>query len=106
MRTLARIVRISTGQDISRCQSCFDCDINLPNDNDLTLGSLVQLALMDDEEALLSNTLWSESVLQASRGACKRGINLHDVIMALREEAKKREVFRYCVKGAHPTAMS
>jgi hypothetical protein len=48
---------------------------------------------MDDEEALLSRTLWSDSVLDASRGACKCGINLHAVIMALREEAKKRKVF-------------
>jgi len=48
---------------------------------------------MDDEEALLSRTLWADSVLQASRGACKRGINLYAVMMALREEAKKRNIF-------------
>jgi hypothetical protein len=61
---------------------------------------------MDDEEALLSRTLWSDSVLEASHGACKRGINLHAVMMALREEAKKRKVFRYCEKGALPNTMS
>jgi len=92
LKTLARIIRASTGQDISRCQGCFDCDINLPNENDLTLGGLIQLALMDDEEALLSDSLWSDSVLQASRGACKFGINLHKVMLALREEAEKRNI--------------
>jgi hypothetical protein len=92
VKALARVIRASTGQDISRCQGCFDCDISLPNENDITLGGLVQLALMDDEEALLSDTLWSESVLEASRGACKLGLNLHKVILALREEAKKRNI--------------
>ena len=92
MKSLARIVRISTGQDITRCLGCFECDINLPNENELPLGGLIQLALMDDEEALLSGTLWSDTVLEASRGACKLSINLHAVILALREEAQKREL--------------
>jgi hypothetical protein len=65
----------------------------MPIERDIPLGGLIQLALMDDEEALLSRTLWSDPVLQASRGACKRGINLHAVMMVLREEAKKRNIF-------------
>jgi hypothetical protein len=64
----------------------------MPNERDIALGGLIQLALMDDEEALLSRTLWSDSVLQASRDACKRGINLHAVMVVLREEAKKRNL--------------
>jgi heterodisulfide reductase subunit C len=94
VKSLSRIIRASSGQDVSRCQGCFDCDIDMPNERDIPLGGLIQLAIMDDEEALFSRTLWSDSVLQASRGACKRGINLHAVIMALREEAKKRNIFR------------
>jgi hypothetical protein len=47
---------------------------------------------MDDEETLHSQTLWSEPVLEASRGACKLGINLYAVMMALREEANKRKI--------------
>jgi len=78
----------------------------MPNERDIPLGGLIQLVIMDDEEALLSRTLWSDSVLQASRGACKRGINLHAVMMVLREEARKRKVFRYCEKSALPNAMS
>ena len=76
----------------------------MPNERDIPLGALIQLALMDDEEALLSRTLWSDSVLQASRGACKRGINLHAVMMALREEAVKRSIFRQYEKTAPPDA--
>jgi heterodisulfide reductase subunit C len=94
MKSLSRIIHASTGQDISRCQGCFDCDLDIPIERDISLGLLIQLALMDDEEALLSRTLWSDSALQASRGACKRGINLHAVMMVLREEAKKRNFFR------------
>ena len=94
MKSLPHIIRASTGQDILRCQGCFDCDINTSNEGDIPLGALVQLAIMDDEEALLSRTLWSEPVLQASRGACKLGINLHTVLLALRDEAIKRNVFR------------
>ena len=76
----------------------------MPNERDIPLGALIQLALMDDDEALLSRTLWSDSVLQASRGACKRGINLHAVMMALREEAVKRDIFRQHEKTAPPDA--
>ena len=92
MKTLSRIIRIASGQDIARCQGCFDCDLNMPSERDIPLGGLIQLALMDDEEALLSRTLWSDSVLQASHCACTRGINLHAVLIALREEAIKRNI--------------
>ena len=87
---LRRLIKNATGQDITRCQGCLDCDVNLANEQDIPLGSLIQLALMDDEEALYSRTLWSDSVLGASRGACSLGLDLHAVICALRAEALKR----------------
>jgi len=59
-------------------------------DQDIPLGSLIQLALMDDEEALQSRTLWSDPVLVAARGACQRGLDLHRVMLSLREEARQR----------------
>ncbi|MBI3165001.1 MAG: hypothetical protein HYZ24_09980 [Chloroflexi bacterium] len=92
MKSLARVIRIASGQDISRCQGCFDCDVHMPNERDIPLGGLIQLALMDDEESLVSRTLWSDSVLDASHCACSRGIDLHAVILALREEAEKRNI--------------
>jgi hypothetical protein len=50
----------------------------------------VQLILLDDEEALQCRTLWSDSVLEASRGACKRGLDLRAVMLALRDESRRR----------------
>jgi hypothetical protein len=88
-RTLRRIIRESTGQDIARCLGCSDCDLAHP-DQDIPIGSLVQLALMDDEESLQSRTLWSDSVLGAAREACQRGLDLSLILAAMREEAKLR----------------
>jgi len=88
--TLRRVIRNTTGQDVSRCAGCLDCEINLPDEQDVPLGSLIQMALMDDEEALRSRTLWSDAVLRASRGACRLGLDLSAVLGALRIEAKRR----------------
>jgi hypothetical protein len=57
---------------------------------DIPLASLIQLVLLDDEEALQSRTLWSDPVLEAARGACKRGLNLYAVMLALRAESNRR----------------
>ncbi len=88
--SLRRIVKQVTGQDVFLCQACFDCDVEIPNEMDIPLGSLIQLVLFDDEEALQSRTLWSDSVLEASRGACKRGLDIHAIMLALRAESKRR----------------
>ncbi|MBI3167233.1 MAG: hypothetical protein HYZ22_02040 [Chloroflexi bacterium] len=88
--SLRRIIKLATGQDINTCHTCYDCDISLTGEMDIPLGSLVQLALLNDEEALHSRTLWSDSVLEASCGACKRGLDLHAVMIALREESLRR----------------
>lgn len=88
--SLRRVIKLATGQDINICHACFDCDVPLAEEMDIPLGSLVQLALLDDEEALDSRTLWSDAVLEASHGACKRGLNLPAVMIALREEFLRR----------------
>ena len=88
--SLRRVIKLATGQDVNICQACFDCEIPSMEDMDIPLGSLVQLAVLDDEEALQSRTLWSDSVLEASRGACKRGLDLRAVMLALRDEARRR----------------
>lgn len=87
---LRRIVKDRTGQNLYKCQSCLDCDINMPHEMDIPLASLIQLVLLDDEEALQSRTLWSDPVLEASRGACKRGLDLYAVMLALRGESSRR----------------
>jgi hypothetical protein len=89
--TLRNTIRKATGQDIFLCQACNDCDIGAWEDMDIPLSSLIQLVLLNDEEALQCRTLWSDSALEASRGACKRGLELRAVMLALREESKRRK---------------
>lgn len=88
--SLRRVVKLATGQDVNLCHACFDCDLPFADDMDIPLGSLVQLVLQNDEEALQCRTLWSDPVLEASRGACKRGLDLRALLLALREESARR----------------
>ena len=88
--SLRSVIKKTTGQDVYLCQTCNDCEINLHHEMDIPLSSLVQLILLNDEEALQCRTLWSDSVLEASRGACKRGLDLHAVLTALREESLRK----------------
>jgi hypothetical protein len=88
--SLRSLVRKATGQDVYTCQTCNDCDVNGCDDMDIPLSSLVQLVLLNDEEALHCRTLWSDSVLEASRGVCKRGLDLHAIMLVLREASQRR----------------
>jgi hypothetical protein len=88
--SLRRIVKQASGQDVQACQACFDCAVSFADEMDIPLGSLIQLVLQNDEEALQSRTLWSDSVLEAARGACKRGLDLFTIMQALRHESKRR----------------
>jgi hypothetical protein len=88
--SLRRVIKLATGEEIHICHACFECDVPLAEEMDIPLGSLVQLALLNDEEALNSRTLWSDAVLEASHGACKRGLNLPAVMAALRDESLRR----------------
>ena len=88
--SLRSIIKKATGQDVYLCQACNDCEINIHQEMDIPLSSLVQLVLLNDEEALQCRTLWSDSVLEASRGACKRGLDLHAMLIALREESMRK----------------
>lgn len=90
MPSLKRIVKNATGQDVSRCQACLDCEVSCPDDMDIPVGSMIQMIMFDDEEILTSKTLWSDCVLTKARLACHRGIKISAVMEALREEAKLR----------------
>lgn len=87
---LRRVIKDRTGQDVYKCQACLDCDLEISDEMDIPLASLVQMVLLDDDEALDARTLWSDAVLEASRGACTRGLDLHAVILALRDESARR----------------
>ena len=90
MPSLKRIVKNATGQDVSRCQACLDCEVSCPDDMDIPVGSIIQMIMFDDEEILTSRTLWSDCVLAKARLACHRGIDISAVMQALREEATRR----------------
>lgn len=88
--TLRSYVKKATGQDVFTCQACADCDNKAVEDMDIPLSSLIQLILLNDEEALQCRTLWSDSALETARGACKRGLDLCAVMLALREESRRK----------------
>jgi heterodisulfide reductase subunit C len=90
MPSLKRIVKDATGQDVSRCQACLDCEVSCPDDMDIPVGSMIQMVMFDDEEILTSRTLWSDCVLAKAGLACSRGIDISAVMHALREEATRR----------------
>ena len=90
MPSLKRIVKESTGQDVSRCQACLDCEVSCPDDMDIPVGSMIQMIMFDDDEILTSRTLWSDCVLAKARLACHRGIDISAVMRALRAEAQRR----------------
>lgn len=89
MSSLRRVVKDATGQSITRCAGCLDCDV-ASQDADVPLGSIIQMAVMDDEECLTCRTLWSDDVLQKAPRSCAEGLDLKKVILALREEATRR----------------
>lgn len=91
MSSLRQIIKDASGENINLCRTCNACQVpGTENEVDVPLGSLVQMILFNDEEALTSKTLWSEAVLAQSRYACRKGINLEAVLLALRDEAKRR----------------
>ncbi len=88
--SLRSVVLAATGQDLRRCQGCLDCDEIPAEDADISLGSLIQLALLNDEEILTSRTLWSDAVLESAHSVCARNLDLAQIFLALRREALKR----------------
>jgi heterodisulfide reductase subunit C len=88
--SLRRIVKDATGQDVYKCQGCFDCELPIAEDVDIPLGSMVQMIILDDKEVLSCRTLWSDKILASSRYSCQRGLNVQAIMIALREEAKKQ----------------
>jgi hypothetical protein len=90
--SLRHTVKISTGQDVYHCRECQLCDLDSSPDMDVPLTTIIQMVMFDDEEVLTCRTVWSENVLVQSAHACKRGLNLHAILLALRAEARQRGV--------------
>lgn len=84
------MVQALSGQDVRTCQACLDCDVEIRGEMDIPLSSIVQLILEGDEEVVHCRTVWSEAALEAARGACKRGLDLPAIMLALRQIASHR----------------
>ena len=72
------------------CRGCQMCDTALDPSADLSLTSLIQLILLNDEEVLTSRTVWSDLVLENARQSCIREIDIEAVLLTLRQEALAR----------------
>jgi hypothetical protein len=92
--SLRRTVKNATGQDVYLCRGCRLCDIEADDEMDVPLTTILQMVMYDDDEVLTCRTLWSDRVLVQASRACKRGLNLHNILMALREEANQRNIFQ------------
>ena len=90
MLSLRKIILYQTGEDLRQCRGCAFCDTLLGDDMDISIESLVNLVILNDEEVLTSRTLWNNRVLESVNSACSGAINLNKVLLALREEANRR----------------
>ncbi len=91
--SLRTYILSETGQDVRRCQACATCSLSIDHDLlDISLDSMIQLIILNDEELLTSRTVWSEEVLEAARYACHRNLDLGKIILALRAEALRRNL--------------
>ncbi len=88
--TLRRLILTKTGQDVQKCRGCQLCNTESSGEMDIPLDSLIQLVIMNDEEVLISRTVWSDEVLHSAHDACARELNLEKIILVLREEATRR----------------
>jgi hypothetical protein len=89
-RSLHHIIKTTTGQDVYRCRECQLCDILPDVDMDVPLTTILKMVMFDDEEVLSCRTVWSDRVLDEASHACKRGLNLQTILLALRSEARQR----------------
>ena len=88
--TLRSSVLTATGYDLRRCGHCSYCAHFVTPDDDLSLESMLQLVMQNDEEVLTSKTLWSDAVLQRARQMCVSTMDVPAIMLALREEARRR----------------
>ncbi len=89
-RPLRLVVLTAANQDVRKCQHCAFCSERVDREQDITLETLLQMVVMNDEEALTSRTLWMDNVLEAARHAWASDLNMEAVLLALRDEARRR----------------
>ena len=88
--SLRQVVREATGYDVRRCGRCSYCVHFVTPDDDLSLEMLMQLVMEDDADVLTSKTLWSEKALKRAKVMCISTMDVQQIMLALREEARRR----------------
>ena len=87
---LRRLVRDATGYDVRRCGRCSYCVHFVTTEDDLSLETMMQLVMQNDEEVLTSKTLWSDFALNRARQMCVSTMDVAAIMLALRAEARRR----------------
>jgi hypothetical protein len=95
---LRLVVLNTSNQDVRRCQNCSLCDVVSNHDQEISLSTLVQMVLMDDDEVLITRALWSDQVLRYAHCVSVSSLDLRAVMRALRAEAVRRGL----VMGVEP----
>ncbi len=90
MISLRSIVFVQTGQDVSRCSSCALCEEISDRDDDVSMSMLIQWILANDERALTDAIVWSDEVLRRADHVCANQLDLPAILLALRDEARRR----------------
>jgi heterodisulfide reductase subunit C len=88
--SLRQVVREATGYDVRRCGRCSYCVHFITPEDDLSLETMLQLVLLNDEEVLTSKTLWSDEALKRARTMCVSTMDVQQIMLTLREEARRR----------------
>jgi len=88
--TLRGIVIAATGHDVRRCGRCSYCVKHAQPDHDVSLETLLQMVMQNDDEVLTTRTLWSDDVLRQARQMCISTMDVPAIILALRSEARRR----------------
>ena len=90
--SLRQLVRDTTGYDVRRCGRCSYCVHFVTPEDDLSLETMMQLVMQNDEEVLTSKTLWSGAALKRARMMCVSTMDVAVIMLALRAEARRRGV--------------
>ena len=92
--SLRQIVREATGYDVRRCGRCAYCVHFVTPEDDLSLETMMQLVMQNDDEVLTSKTLWSDEALKRARMMCVSTMDVAAIMLALRDEARRRGLSR------------
>ena len=88
--SLRQLVREATGYDVRRCGRCSYCVHFVTPEDDVSLEMMMQLVMQNDEEVLISKTLWSDEALKRALQMCVSTMDVAAIMLALRAEARRR----------------